>query len=335
MTYQGGSAMSDELLQAPAHGAQPEGEAAAARATVAILLSTFNGEKYLAEQLDSIAAQTCQDWIIVASDDGSRDGTLGILQHYRQRFGQERLRIVKGPGRGFAANFLSMATDTTISAHFFAFCDQDDFWHPDKLERALDWLEQQPPTRASLYCSRTRLVDESGRPQGFSPLFGKPPSFRNALVQSLAGGNTMVFNQSARDLLAKAGNVPVISHDWWIYILASGNEGQIHYDPRPTIDYRQHGSNLIGANSGMSDRLLRIRRMLSGHFHEWNDVNLKALLPQLELLSESNQMVLEHFIKARSANLPVRLPTMLRSGVYRQTLLGNLGLVAATLLRKI
>jgi len=335
MSYQGGPAVSDELLQAPAHGTQPEGKAALAKATVAILLSTFNGEKYLAEQLDSIAAQTCQDWIIVASDDGSRDGTLSILEHYRHRFGHDRLRIVQGPGQGFAANFLSMATDTSISAHFFAFCDQDDLWHPDKLERAFAWLEQQPPAKASLYCSRTRLVDEGGRPQGLSPLFGKPPSFRNALVQSLAGGNTMVFNQCARDLLAKAGNIPVISHDWWLYILTSGNEGHIHYDPRPTIDYRQHGRNLIGANSGMSDRLFRIRRMLSGHFHEWNDVNLNALMPQVELLTEANQIVLERFIRARAASLSVRVPTMLRSGVYRQTLLGNMGLAAATLLRKI
>ncbi|WP_252272082.1 glycosyltransferase family 2 protein [Pseudomonas subflava] len=327
--------MPDETLQMLPHSLSPSGETVTAKATVAILLSTFNGEKYLAEQLDSIAAQTYRDWIIVASDDGSEDSTLDILERYRHRFGQTRLRIIKGPGQGFATNFLSMATDRSISADYFAFCDQDDLWHPDKLERALMWLEHQPSRTASLYCSRTRLVDANGCPQGFSPLFDKPPSFRNALVQSLAGGNTMVFNRCARELLMAAGNVSVISHDWWFYILATGHGGQVHYDPRPAIDYRQHGNNLIGSNTGILDRIFRIRLMLSGHFHQWNDVNLRALAPQIELLTQSNRVILERFSKARAASLPVRIKTMLRSGVYRQTLMGNLGLVAAILLRKV
>lgn len=335
MTYQGGPAVSDELLQAPAHGTQPEGEAAAANTTVAILLSTFNGESYLAEQLESIAAQSHQDWVIVASDDGSEDSTLAILEHYRHRFGDDRLRIVKGPGKGFAANFLSMATNMSIRTPFFAFCDQDDLWHPDKLERALVWLEQQPLDSAALYCSRTRLVDAAGHPKGFSPLFDKPPSFRNALVQSLAGGNTMVFNRGARDLLAQAGRVQVISHDWWVYILTTGHGGHVHYDPQPTIDYRQHGRNLIGSNSGISDRVFRIQRMLLGDFNRWNDVNLSALAPLFRLLTQDNRIVLECFSQARTAYLPLRVQAMIRAGVYRQTLLGNLGLVAATLLRKI
>ncbi|MBC9252904.1 glycosyl transferase family 2 [Pseudomonas alcaligenes] len=327
--------MDDELQQALTPVARPNAKASAGRATVAILLSTFNGEKFLAEQLESIAAQTYQDWIIIASDDGSQDSTLTILEHYRRRFGADRLCIVKGPGKGFAANFLSMATDTSISTGFFAFCDQDDLWHPDKLERALAWLEQQPPGAAALYCTRTRLVDERGSPRGLSPLFDKQPSFRNALVQSLAGGNTMVFNRCTRDLLAKAGNIPVISHDWWLYILISGNDGQIRYDPKPSIDYRQHGSNLIGANSGISDRLIRIQRMLAGDFHHWNSVNLSALKTQVEMLTETNRIALQRFVKARTASLPIRVQAMMRAGVYRQTLLGNLGLVVATLLRKI
>ncbi len=302
---------------------------------VAVMLAARNGEKFIGEQLRSIAGQLSVHIELWISDDGSTDRTLDEIEDFVARTPDIAVHVVNGPRRGFVQNFLSMVCNPDIRADYFAFCDQDDVWHSDKLRTAIDILRSVPDGLPSLYTSRTNTLDRDGRIVGMSPLFTRPPSLENALVQSIGGGNTMVFNQSARDLLAKAGNVPVISHDWWIYILASGNEGQIHYDPRPTIDYRQHGSNLIGANSGMSDRLLRIRRMLSGHFHEWNDVNLKALLPQLELLSESNQMVLKHFIKARAANLPVRLPTMLRSGVYRQTLLGNLGLVAATLLRKI
>lgn len=323
--------MSTQALQERPHTSAPMSESA----TVAILLSTYNGERYLAEQLDSIIEQTHRDWLIVASDDGSQDGTLSILESYQRQLGPERLRIVHGPRRGFAANFISLATNSSIEADYFAFCDQDDRWHPGKLERALCWLRLQPNACPALYCARTRLIDATGQFQGFSPLFDKPPSFQNALVQSLAGGNTMVFNRNTRQLLIKAGNVPVVSHDWWSYILTSGNGGLIHYDPEPSVDYRQHGSNLIGANSGLADRVFRIKRMLTGHFLEWNDINLNALEPHKEILTTTNTQVLHRFTKARRAKLPNRLRTMLLSGVYRQTLLGNLGLIAATLLRKI
>lgn len=304
-------------------------------ARVAILMSTHNGAQFLREQLDSLIRQSHQNWTIHVSDDDSRDATLAILQEYQQRLSPERLLIRRGPCRGFAVNFLSQALNDDIQADYFAYCDQDDVWHVDKLARALDWLQQQPDEAAALYCSRTRLVDAQGRPCGMSPLFSRPPTFRNALVQSLAGGNTMIFNGAARRLLQQAGNIPIVSHDWWMYMLTSGSGGRIHYDPIPSIDYRQHGANLIGSNSSLSDRVFRVRRMLSGHFQQWNETNLKALRQQPALLTPANRKVLERFAHARKASLLQRLPALTRSGVHRQTLLGNLGLLAAALLRKV
>jgi glycosyltransferase involved in cell wall biosynthesis len=303
--------------------------------TVAILLSTFNGSRYLAEQLDSIVAQTHDNWLIVASDDGSSDGTLSILERYRQQLGPGRLRIVQGPGRGFAANFLSMAADNSVEADFFAFCDQDDLWYPQKLKRALGRLMQQSADQPLLYCSRTRLVDAAGLPLGLSPLFNKQPSFRNALVQNLAGGNTMVFNRKMQSLLAIAGNIPVVAHDWWLYLLATGCGARVHYDDVPSLDYRQHDGNLIGSNASFSDRLNRIQRMLLGHFRQWNEINLQALAPQIHLLTPQNRRILEHFIKARHSPYPLSIAAFLKSGVHRQTLLGNFGLAVAVLLRRV
>src|SRR3546814_1588664 len=98
------------------------------------------------------------------------------------------------------------------------------------------------------------------------------------LVQSIAGGNTMVFNRSAHVLLQEAGdllNLP--SHDWWAYQLISGAGGRVYYDAEPNVLYRQHEANIVGSNSGISARLTRIRLLLGGRFHQWNEQTLHAL----------------------------------------------------------
>ncbi|TXH91695.1 MAG: glycosyltransferase family 2 protein [Pseudomonas sp.] len=303
--------------------------------TVAILLSTHNGARYLAQQLDSIISQSYPHWQLAVSDDGSCDGTLDILLEYQKKIGHERLTIKQGPCLGFYANFLSLVADETISANIYAFCDQDDLWHPDKLARGIEWLAGTPYKQPALYCGRTRLVDKSGQHLGKSPLFERPPGFANALVQSLAGGNTMLFNHAARSLLIDAGQLPIISHDWWIYMLVSGAGGQVYYDKTPSIDYRQHGGNLIGANSNLRDRLYRLRRMFAGHFKQWNDINLESLRRCQHLLTEEHRKELLRFSLARQQSLLPRCYGVLSSGVYRQTALGNLGLIVATLLGKI
>jgi glycosyltransferase involved in cell wall biosynthesis len=304
--------------------------------TVAILLSTYNGAAYLSEQLDSLVAQTCRDWVIYASDDGSQDDTVAILHNYQRRLGKDRLVILRGPRQGFAANFLATLKHANGRADFFAFCDQDDCWEPEKLERGLSWVQRQEEHLPALYCSRTRLIDAEGQPIGYSPLFRRAPSFANALVQSIAGGNTMLFNARTAALLCLTPqHVPIISHDWWTYIVVSGCGGEVHYDEQPLIGYRQHGNNLIGSNSSVRDRLVRLQRMLKGTFRHWNDVNLEAIAHLRQHLTSENQRILDLFGKARRAPLHRKLQLISQSGVYRQTLPGNLGLVAATLIQRL
>ena len=113
-------------------------------------------------------------------------------------------------------------------------------WYKDKLERALTWLATVPADVPALYCGRTELVSDDGRSYGFSPLFTRPIAFRNAIIQSLGGGNTMVFNKAAKRLLETTGKLEVVLHDWWMYQLVSAVGGAIHYDPQPTLKYRQH-----------------------------------------------------------------------------------------------
>lgn len=303
---------------------------------VAILLSTFNGAAFLREQLDSVISQTHQDWVIYASDDGSSDSTLAILSEYQQTLNPGRLVIYSGPRKGFSANFLSLLKRPELKAAYYAYCDQDDIWESTKLERSVRWCQEIAPNQPALFCGRTRLIDEAGKPIGYSPLFSAPPSFRNALVQSIAGGNTMLFNDATRELLMRTKeDDQIISHDWWTYLVVAGCGGIVHYESVPTIGYRQHDRNLIGSNSGFNDRVVRLKKLLAGTFKDWNDANLQAMRAIQGQLSNDSQQALALFAKARKSPLLKRLLLIFRSGVYRQTLLGNLGLTAAAILQRL
>ncbi len=314
----------DEVSSSPVTGPQ-----------VAILLCTYQARRFLDEQLESIQAQTWPSWKVWASDDGSTDATPAILQAHRERWGAERLQFQTGPCRGSTANFLSLACHPDIHAEHFAFCDQDDLWHPDKLERALKWLQTVPASTPALYCSRTVLVDEGNQTIGHSHLFERPPGFRNALVQSIAGGNTMVFNRAARELLLSAGpSVEAITHDWWTYMLVTGCGGLVRYDPEPTVRYRQHGQNQFGSNVSVAEQLKRVRQLLHGRYRTWIDANLKALRRVRHRFTPENQAVLDGVMHARTRWFGARLRGLYRCGLYRQSRLGQCGLWVAAMLNR-
>jgi hypothetical protein len=174
------------------------------------------------------------------------------------------------------------------------------------------------------------------RSYDFSPLFTRPPAFRTALVQSLGGGNIMVFNRATKKFLELAGTFDVVLHDWWLYQLASAADGRVHYDSQPMLKYRQHPDNLIGSNLGWRARLVRVRMMLNGRLREWNATNIAALrrLPA-QLISPGNREVMELFAKARSEFFLKRLYYHWRSGIYRQTLLGDFGLIVAAVFKRL
>jgi len=296
----------------------------------------MQGQLHLREQLDSIADQTHSNWRLWVSDDGSTDGTLDILFEYMKHFGFNKLIIKSGPAQGYVKNFLSLVCNPQIVAEYYAYSDQDDIWVPGKLARALEWLQTVPAHQPALYCGRTCNVNEGNQFVSLSPLFAKQPSFANALVQSIAGGNTMVFNRAACHLLRAAGaNVQVVSHDWWTYLVVSGCGGQVFYDARPMVRYRQHSGNLIGTNNSWADRVVRLGMIFKGRFSDWTDMHINALNRLYGNLAPDNALKLGEFTKARGGGLWARLAGIKCCGVYRQTLMGNLGLIVAALLKKI
>lgn len=296
---------------------------------VVVLMATYNGARFLGEQLNSLARQSIPHLDLVVSDDGSTDGTVELLRTAAQDWSKGTFLNVAGPGRGFAENFRFLLTTYGKDHDYIAFADQDDIWDADKLEIALEWLQQRSHD-AAVYFSRTRYVDDKGRYLRMSPLFKKAPSVRNALVQSIGGGNTMVMNRAAAALVIQASiNKPFISHDWWAYIVVSACGGEVYYDPTPHMDYRQHNSNLVGANDSTTALLKRFVALQEGRFKRWTDTNLAGLAEIDDLLTDEARSLVNELRQLRNKGPIGRLSQRFRSGFYRQTHKGELGLTMA------
>lgn len=309
-------------------------------ARTTILMSTYNGESYLSDQLNSFLEQSDVDWDLWVSDDGSSDHTRDILNNFLAKHSNKHaVTVIDGPHQGFACNFLNLASVCHYESEFFAFSDQDDIWESDKLERALKWLKTIPSTIPALYCSRTEIVDEDARPTypaTYSPLMTVKPSFENALVQSIAGGNTMVFNRAAKKLIDDFGGaVPVPSHDWWLYLLVTGVNGEVFYDPRSSLMYRQHGKNIVGSNRSFKALLSRLNKFLDGRFKEYNDKNVYYLNNNISLITKANQQKLQSFVLARKNPGFKGLKSFKKSGVKRNGVLFNLALWLGVIIGKI
>ena len=303
-----------------------------------ILMATYNGEKFLKEQLNSFNRQTYQNWELWVSDDGSTDETLEILRAFSEESGHSVV-VSNGPKSGFVANFLSLTCNCNSGSKFFAFSDQDDIWNNDKLENAVQFLESVPDNVPALYCSRTEIVDQFALPTNpatYSPLMKLSPSFSNALVQSIAGGNTMVINRAAKKLLEEFGGViSVPSHDWWLYLIVTGVGGVVFYDPRPSLLYRQHHKNIVGSNRSFIGLFSRLVNFFFFFFQVFNNKNVYYLCKNISKLTPENQSRLLLFKKAKEEKGLSGLVSLVKSGAKRNGFLFNLALRAGAVIGRI
>lgn len=300
---------------------------------VTILLATYEGARYLPEQLASIAAQEGVDWHLVVSDDGSGDGTKEMLRDFADAAGDGKVRLLAGPGRGAAENFRFLLRAGAEGADYVAFCDQDDVWMLQKLSRAVAALAGMPAGIPGLYAGRTTICDRDLQPRGLSPDPRRPAGFRNALVENIASGNTMVLNRAATELLraAEAEVQEIVIHDWWAYQLVTGAGGRVIFDPEPVLFYRQHGGNEIGAKLGITALPGRARRLLGGHFRGRNRINARALAASAHRLTEENRDVLTGFERILRAGPGGRVVGLRRIGLYRQSRLSQAALWLAAI----
>ncbi|MDE7313203.1 MAG: glycosyltransferase family 2 protein [Eubacterium sp.] len=221
---------------------------------VQVLMSTYHGEDYLAEQIESILAQRQVDVSLLVRDDGSSDRTFAILKSYAG----EKVQAVAGNNIGTQKSFLHLVAQADSSYDYFAFADQDDVWHPRKLQKAVEALEREARKRtaddALLYAGNVWYAsqDLSVRKKQNRKI-RKAPSFGNALVENICMGCTQVFNRSllaiVRGRLPRTG----ILHDWWMYMTAA-YFGTVVFDRHAYVLYRQHSGNQVGMQTAWMQR---------------------------------------------------------------------------------
>ncbi|MDR2456577.1 MAG: glycosyltransferase family 2 protein [Deltaproteobacteria bacterium] len=295
--------------------------------SVAILMCTYNGKSYIIDQLNSILGQSLDNWHLYISDDNSTDQTLDLIKSWTiDNNLSNKVTIYSGPGLGFAKNFLTLTANKSIRADYYFWADQDDIWLPDKLARAIEVMNGAPADLPIIYGGRTILVDKDNTELGLSPLLNKfEPCFNNALVQTAAGANTMAFNNRARDLIILGQDFDIPSHDWWSYLIVSGNGGKIIYDTLPTLRYRQHGANIVGSNKDILAKLKRFFLLFFGQHKEKIDRNLIALLGNVDYLSDDSKLLLSKFIALKKSSNPFKKLFLFRSlNIYRQSALQTL-----------
>ncbi|KUM10273.1 MULTISPECIES: glycosyltransferase family 2 protein [Mycobacteriaceae] len=226
------------------------------RPQVLILLATFNGDRYLPEQLTSVERQTYTSWSMLISDDGSTDATPQLLEDFRVRHA-DRVAILKGSGpRSAKGNFFRLLREAP-SVPYVAFCDQDDVWMETKLEElvaACAKLERQlDPGAPCAVFSDLRVVDEDLRlqaPSFFRQTNARPDriSFGSLLVENAIPGCSMLVNQAlVREFRRFRGDLEdARMHDWWLSLLAAGL-GALAFVPDQLVLYRQHARNAAGS----------------------------------------------------------------------------------------
>lgn len=235
---------------------------------VAVVLAVFNGERFLAEQLSSITAQTYPGWELLIRDDGSTDATLSIIKDHQERHPERIHVLLDNDGNlGPSANFGVLAS--SARADYVMFCDQDDVWLPDKIERTLEVMRTMESDHGSetpiLVHTDALVVTETLSPLAESLWHSqhlnvqKGQQLNRLLNQNIVTGCTVMINKALRDMAVPVPRKAMM-HDWWFALVAVslGRIGRLH---TPTVLYRQHSGNRLGAGMvGMRDLLGRIGR---------------------------------------------------------------------------
>lgn len=214
------------------------------RRNVLVLMSTYNGEKYLREQIDSILEQCGVNVSLLVRDDGSTDKTLNILYEY-QLFG--KLTFYTGTNIGPQLSFMHLLQNAP-ECEYYAFADQDDIWLKDKLSCAVNKLKEKEE-RPALYFSQTQLTDENLNKKE-SVIINPLLTFGESLIYKFIGGCTMVMNNKLR--ISISDKLPKIMpmHDIWIYSIAMAIDAFVVFDKSRHILYRQHSNNTVGQGQG-------------------------------------------------------------------------------------
>ncbi len=309
------------LSQAPAGSAIPLADGVSPVADTAVLLSTYDGERFLGAQLDSIATQESVNWRLFWRDDGSEGPTPALMRAFASTRSESCIEVDRRGRLGVTQSFLCLLREAVKDRDIrtFAFADQDDVWLPGKLARGRAALARVPDQVPALYCARQVLVDEQLNRIGASRPLSQPPGFPAAVTQNVATGCTTMLNRAAAELIAASEAPSATLHDWWCYIVVAAAEGRIIADDAQVILYRQHARNFVGAPSSLPRRALAALRRGPGIFMAVLRQHVAALEAQPQLLTPATRAQVATISAALRGGPARRLAALTMPGLRRQT----------------
>lgn len=306
----------------------------ASQDTIAILMATYNGARYLNEQLESIATQTYENWILIASDDGSTDDTLKILEAFSQKHpGKVEIIERTDAPHGALENFFSLMKGQVDTYSYYAFSDQDDFWLPDKLELSLEKvkeLEAQDPNTPCLVFTDAAVVDArldvlSSSFFAYTGVDPKRTRLTHLMVQNPISGAGILANNALLQIAVRVNSLDGIQmHDQWVGLVgaAFGNIGAVE---EPTYLYRQHAENAMGAIEMSLGGIIEKARRAKGSLSEKRGQIGRFIDVYSDALDSADLRLLSEFAERRGSKI-ARIQFCLRNDALMNGFLRNIGL---------
>lgn len=262
---------------------------------VAVLISTYNGEKYIKEQLDSILNQTYKNIEIVIRDDGSKDSTVKVIKEYQSK--HQNIILKEEENVGFIQSFFKLLE--LADADYYAYCDQDDFWFENKIELAVQELDKADNSKPNMVFGNSDYYNEKMEflKKGEEH---KTYSFKNSLYECVAQGMTMTINKTTRDYILS--NIPdkCLFHDWWTYMICTGL-GEVFYNDQTVVKYRRFEKNATAEGQNFIKIFMwRIKKLISDNgFKDIRIQQLEFKKMYYDKLSKENQKILDIFIQEK------------------------------------
>lgn len=265
---------------------------------IAVLMSTYNGEKYIEEQIDSVLNQNIHVDIYIR-DDGSTDETVSILKKYEEKF---NIYVEYGDNLGYKKSFMKLLLNTK-GYDFYAFCDQDDFWIANKISSAIQMIKKYDEIPA-LYYSNLKKCDENLCVYGVTDLHKRVMSLQSNILRRSIAGCTIVINKKFWKIISAIGlkdELLIQGHDSYLVSLCYAIEGKVICDKNSYILYRQHGDNTSGASNGIIQRIQK--EYSSVKKNKLNEYTMaKAIIKFCPtIISKENMLILQEFIEYKKS----------------------------------
>lgn len=302
---------------------------------IAILMATYNGEKYLTEQIDSIINQTCKDWKLYFRDDGSNDRTVDIINKYCEEY-PDKLFLIKDnlECKSASKNFIQMLNYISGFEEFdyFMFSDQDDVWKEDKIEKTLTIIEQENNEVPILVHTDLEVVDSELKTLSksfitYRNLDVNKKDLSHLLIQNNVTGCTMMFNRKLLEKINSNSNC-IAMHDWWLTLIAA-TFGKIKFLNESTIYYRQHSNNVVGATKATSLSFIINRLFHSNHVKKTLNMSIEqAIVFYNEYkndITKQQRAILEKFILIKNSNKLKKIYIIIKNNFLKQGLIQIIG----------